>query len=285
MKSVIRSVGVRRALVAAVASASAMLLGLAPSSARAATIDLGQAGGYAVFALDSFQYNGPGSIVGNVAVGQSTNFASPATITGTVFLNNGVQQQGNITPTGGFVTKDLSQAISDATTAASNFDALTPTQTLGTLGNNSSVTGNGGTNVVNVSAIDMSNGTLTLHGSASDIFIINDSGQFKSSNSDIVLSGGVTANHIVFNVSGNVAITGGGPVNFYGTILAPNSDISVHDKNLQGEVIGRTIEDTSGFTINNVKAVPGPSPLIGSAALLATLGLGCVWKRRNRATA
>lgn len=250
-----------------------------PLSARAATIDLGEAGNYAVFAIDQFQYNGPGVINGDVAVGGSTNFASPAKINGTVFLNTGVSQQGNIVPTGGFVTHDLTQAISDATSASSKLAALAPTQTFGTIGNNTTLVGNGGVNVVNTSSINMSNGNLTLQGSPSDIFIINDSGKFASSNSGMVLNG-VTPNHIVFNIAGSVAITGGGNNNFDGTILAPNSDVSVHDKTLTGAIVGRNVSDTSGFTVNGTRAVPGPSPLAACAALVGILGVGYVWRLR-----
>jgi hypothetical protein len=275
MHPALRKGALRLAALAAPLIASAAIM---PASAHGATIDLGDAGKYAVFALDSFQYNGPGKINGDVAVGKSTNFASPAVINGTVFLNTGVSKQGNIVPTGGFVTRDLSSAISDALSEANTLRGLTATQTVGTLGNNSSLTGNGGVNVINTSGINMSNGTLTLNGSASDVFVINDAGGFKSSNSSMVLNG-VTANHVLFNITGNVAITGGGGNNFYGTILAPLSDVSVHDKTLTGAIIGNTISDTSGFTVNGTKAVPAPAPLVASAALLALLGLGWLWQQ------
>ena len=264
--------GVGRLVAAAVPMAAAAAL--MPASAHAATIDLGDASNYAVLAIDSFQFNGPGSITGNVGIGQSMNFASPAVVNGTVFLNTGVAKTGNVAASGGYVTADLSSAISSALSEASTLKGLTATQTFGTLPGGFSITGNGGVNVVDVAGINMSSGALTLSGNANDIFIINVSGDFKSSNSDMVLSGGVTANHVLFNITGNVAITGGGGNNFYGTILAPSSDVSVHDKNLTGEIIGNTIEDTSGFTVTGTPAVPLPAPLVASAALMALLGLG-----------
>jgi len=264
---------------------AAICLATMPRITHADVINLGDAGNYSVFALNQFQYNGPGVINGDVAVGGSTNFAAPAQINGTVFLNTGVPQQGNIVPTGGFVTTDLSQAISDANNEAATLAALSPTQSLGTLGKNVTLTGNGGTNVVNVSGIKMTNGTLTLSGSASDIFIINDSGKFSSSNSSIVLTGGVTANHVLFNVGGDVSITGGGGNDFFGTILAPSSNVSVHDKTLTGEIIGLNISDTSGFKVNGTTAVPGPSPMAASAIFVLLVGLGIFWRQYTAKTA
>ena len=184
-------------------------------------------------------------------------------------------------PTGGFQTVDLSQAISDAKNAATNLAGMSSTQSLGSIGNNVTINGNGGVNVISTSGINMSNGQLVLKGGANDIFIINDSGQFQSSNSNMSLQGGVTANHIVFNVKGDVAITGGGGNEFDGTILAPTSNVSVHDKTLTGEIIGGNIADTSGFTVNHTRAVPGPSPLLATFGLVAVMGLGYAVKRRG----
>jgi choice-of-anchor A domain-containing protein len=190
-----------------------------------------------------------------------------------------VIQQGAIVPTGGFSTRDLTAAISDATSEANALAALSPTQSLGSLGSNVTLNGNGGVNVVNVSGIKMNNGTLTLSGSASDIFIINDSGKFASNNSSMVLTGGVTPNHVLFNVSGDVMLNGGGGSDFFGTILAPSSNVSVHDKSLTGEIIGLNVSDTAGFKVNGTTAVPGPSPMLASAIFVAVVGLGIAWRQ------
>jgi len=270
--------GVLAAAVLGVASVCVM-----PRTADAGTVNLGAAGQYAVFALDSMSFNGPGTINGNIAVGQSTNFASPAVINGTVFENPGVPAQGNIVPTGGFVKTDLTQAIADAKAAAVTANGLAGTQFFSTLGNNSTLTGTGGVNVIDVGSISLSNGSLTLNGTANDVFIINDAGKFDFSNSGMVLTGGVTASDILFNVGGNVALTGGGNLNFFGTILAPNSDVQVHDKVLSGDLIGNTIEDTSGFTVNGaVVAVPLPAAAWNGMATLGLLGIGAkLWGRKS----
>lgn len=235
------------------------------SSARADAVDLGQAGKYAAFALTTMSFNGPGNIDGNIAIGTSMNFAAPATVNGTVFLNTGVAQQGNVTPTGGFVHTDLTQAIADAQSAFNTANGLSATQTFGVIGGGTTITGNGGLNVIDATKISMSSGQLTLVGGPNDKFVF-DIGSFTSSNSNLVLSGNINPANILFNVNGNVAITGGGGNNFYGTFLAPNSDISVHDKQLFGRIIGKTIEDTSGFKITTV---PLPAPLIAVGVMLS----------------
>jgi hypothetical protein len=265
-------------LCAGIASA-AFAISLSSPSSRADVIDLGAAADYSVFAVNQIQFHGPGAINGDVAVGGSTNFSAPAQINGTVYLNPGVIQQGAIVPTGGFSTRDLTAAISDATSEANALAALSPTQSLGSLGSNVTLNGNGGVNVVNVSGIKMNNGTLTLSGSASDIFIINDSGKFASNNSSMVLTGGVTPNHVLFNVSGDVMLNGGGGSDFFGTILAPSSNVSVHDKSLTGEIIGLNVSDTAGFKVNGTTAVPGPSPMLASAIFVAVVGLGIAWRQ------
>jgi hypothetical protein len=267
-------------------------LALAGSVTATTVPSLGAAGGYAVFALNSFTLSGGGgAITGNVAVGQSASTSSPGTITGTVFLNSaeGAKYNGNIVPSGGTKNVDLSAAITAAQNAPAQYNALTATQTFsGGLSNNSSITGNGGVNVIDVNGIDLTNGTLTLNGGANDIFIINDTGDFKFSNSDMVLNG-VSASHILFNVSGNtaIAITGGGPVNFYGTILDPFGDVQVHDKNLTGEIIGKTVEDTSGFDVTNTPFTPPsnvPEPATYSTAVGALVIIGALgWRRRRSA--
>jgi hypothetical protein len=260
---------------------AASILGIGTITATAAPINLGAASGYSVFALDSLSFNGPGVINGDVAVGKSTNFAAPAQINGTVYENPGVPAQGNVTPTGGFVKLDLSTAIGDAKAAATLAGSLTATQSFNTLGNNATVTGNGGTNVIDIGSggIKLSSGVLTLTGTANDVFIINDAGAFTFSNSGIVLGGGVKAENVLFNISGDVALTGGGTANFAGTILAPFSDVSIHDKTLTGAVIGNTIEDTSGFKVINSTQVPEPAGL----SVIGIAAAGLLARRRRRA--
>jgi hypothetical protein len=95
------------------------------------------------------------------------------------------------------------------------------------------------------------NTMLTLSGTAEDIFVINVSGGIQ--NQTMTLLGGVTASHVLFNLtgtSGNVLQTGGGSV-LYGTFLATHGGQFVCAQfNLTGALI-----NTGG----NVNLVAGPS--------------------------
>ena len=220
---------------------------------------LGPAADYAVVAPNGFSINGPGTINGNVASGNNTVITSPAVINGTVYYSGSVPST-NATITGGVQSANLSQVFSDAVNASTTAFALSPTQSYGNIMNSFTINGNGGTNVIDLTGINLSNGVLTLNGSASDIFILNVNGSINSSNSNIAISGGVIPSNVLINVSGSVTITGGGPNNFYGTILDPTGAVNVHDKLLTGELIGNTIVDTSGFSINSPPVPPPPPP-------------------------
>ncbi len=231
-----------------------------PIGTSSTCVSLGTAGNYAIVALNGFNINGPGTITGDVASGNNTVITHPAVINGTVYYS-GSTPSGDGTVTGGEQCADLSQVFADAESAASAAAALPATQTFGTISNSTTIKGNGGINVVDLAGINLSNGALTLSGCASDVFILNVAGNITSSNSNITLSGGVTANHVLINVCGNVTITGGGPNNFYGTILDPNGQVTVHDKLLTGELIGCTITDTSGFSVCYQPFCPPTPPL------------------------
>ena len=67
---------------------------------------------------------------------------------------------------------------------------------------NGSVTGNGGENVIDLTQVNMTNGAFTINGTANDMFIFRVSGQFSVGNSSIRATGGVTPNHILWDITG-----------------------------------------------------------------------------------
>ena len=81
--------------------------------------------------------------------------------------------------------------------------------------------------------------TLTISGTANDVFIFNVAGDFTFNGSNMVLTGGVMARHILWNFP-----TAGGIINFFkpvatasGTFLAPlRSYIQDHGR-LDGAVL------------------------------------------------
>jgi choice-of-anchor A domain-containing protein len=135
----------------------------------------------------------------------------------------------------------LPQAAADAASLSATLAALAATQTLPAilLGTRGTLTINsaGGQNVVNVPSISSgTNSTITIQGAAADTFVINvgngvDSGSLQLGNgSSVVLSGGITPDHVLFNLLGSGASAQlGNHTVFNGTVLAPQGQFTSGD--------------------------------------------------------
>jgi hypothetical protein len=133
---------------------------------------------------------------------------------------------------------------------------------------------NGGVNVIAVNNINLGgNNIVTLHGSAGTEFIINDTGDMTLNSGQILLSGGLTAQDVVFNLSGKLQTSGG--LNNESVITGIVLDTSKNDVHLspgliRGELIsGGAMEIVSGgqITVPKMPGVPEPSSI-------TLLGLG-----------
>jgi hypothetical protein len=127
----------------------------------------------------------------------------------------------------------------DAATIAQNVSnfasSLAATQTFTTINNTTTITGNGGLNVIDVANIQ--NAKLTLSGTANDFFVFNVSNAI-STNQPMTLSG-VSPSQILFNLTGTGTVfqTSGGDVSF-GTYLATNGGrFQFSNLNLTGRLI------------------------------------------------
>jgi len=143
----------------------------------------------------------------------------------------------------------LPHALSDAVSFSSTLAGLTATQNipavvLGTHGSQTFSSG-GGLNVVNVPSITTgTKATITVNGSASDIFVFNigtsaDPGALQLGNgASILLSGGITPDRVLFNLigSGTTAQLGNHIV-LNGTILAPQGQFSSGDGDTPNPVL------------------------------------------------
>jgi hypothetical protein len=213
---------------------------------------LGAAGAYNVFGLANATVALTGHSVdqGSAAVGQSGSVALTgfAAVTGTLTLDPTASSTASRhAGVGSAQSADLSQAAADALAGAAALAGMTPTQTFGVLGASTVISGNGGQNVIDVGGILLGGSSaLTLSGSAADYFYINDAGQFSlSARSAIVLTGGVQASHVIFNVEGagpGVVVTDQAVAQ--GTILAPDRNIALNSQ-LVGSIIG-----AQGLAIN-----------------------------------
>jgi hypothetical protein len=206
---------------------------------------LGAAGAYNVFGLANADVDLTGRVVdqGSLAVAAhgSADLTGSATVTGAATLDPTASARARgLAGVGSVQRADLSQAVADALAGAATLAGMTPTQTFGVIHTSTVISGNGGQNVIDVGGIRLDGSeTLTLSGSASDYFYINDAGRFElSDHSAIVLTGGVLASHVIFNVEGTgpeVVVTDRAVAQ--GTILAPNRSIDL-DAQLVGSVIG-----------------------------------------------
>jgi len=162
----------------------------------------------------------------------------------------------------------------DAATIAQNVSnfasSLAATQSVGTtISGTTTITGNGGLNVIDVANI--TNAKLTLSGNANDFFLFNVSNAVMT-NQPMTLSGGVSPSNILFNLTGTgtVAVfqTSGGDVSF-GTYLATNGGkFQFSNLNLTGRLInvGGDVQFVSGSMIPAVPE-PGTFALIGIGAI------------------
>ena len=261
------------------------------ASASADSISLGAADNYAVLGLTGSKIdltNPQTTIQGNLGLGpHATQNFSDGTITGNYVVDPTADNShhNNVHVQGMRLTQSLTQAVNDAVSTANAIAALTPTQTLASITHTSTINGNGGTNVINVTGqIKLDGGdTLTLHGGANDFFYIKVAQGFGlTGGSAIQLAGGVTASHVIFSITGDMSETGGGPggpggpgSQGVGTFLDINGKISISDATVTGAIIGGMNNDialTSGSHINQVPFQQTPEP--GSMLLMGLGGLG-----------
>jgi hypothetical protein len=208
-----------------------VLVAVAPASAG--TVGVGPAVNYAFFAeryINTFSFNGANKITGNIAVGQKSGSLSEAN------TNNGSVYED---------TADVN-AVSPS---AMSSPAQQP--------------------VLPVTLNDLANGFLTLRGGVNDIFLINGTGQLAMNGpSEILFAGGLSANHVLFNVEGTgdlTAINGDAASVVNGTILALRRTVNIATNySIQG------IQGTVGFELNYQPYAPNiPEP-----ATVTLLGFG-----------
>jgi hypothetical protein len=233
---------------------------------------------FGVYAAGALTINGATTITGDVGLGPNgtQNFVTTPTIINGTYLDNGL----------GYV----STKISDVSAYAAG---LTPNATYGLIQSGTTIIGNGSNNIINVGTISL-NGTgghiLTLKGGANDIFVLNVANSvsfLQTTWTPVVLSGGVTADHVLFNLLSTSptanALFVTNNVTLVGTFIAPYGSMSLGSADLDGAVFaGGNNLILNGSTINaDVFVLPEPSSfaLVGISCLF---GLGLCSRRRTR---
>jgi choice-of-anchor A domain-containing protein len=281
---------------------------MALPSAHAGFFDLGAAGGYAALIVpggsDNMVINGGAAVVGDVAVSNhfhldlgseakvGPNAGTGIIVGGTIYLNPGATVKLQNQPPDSVMQRDLSQAVADAIAANHAASILPPTQNFGDLdisGNNFTIAGNGGCNVIALDSFKLhGGGTLSLSGSANDVFIFNIMGNYSiSGEGTMQLLGGVQASNILWNFVGagtTPNLTGHGT--FYGTYLAPNRAFGITDSTLFGAIIAQgdlkiTSKALVVFPPSVIPEVSFSGLWIGFAGLICAFHLRRRWVRAS----
>lgn len=246
---------------------------------------------------------------GNIGVGGTGKFAAtgPGSFNGTIQFSAAASGQyscsnttinGTFCPTGApsvlYSQSNVSSALSTVNSLSSTLGAQTGT-TIASINianganytlNASSGTLIGGNRVFTVTSFKTVNGsTLTINGSASDYVVVN----FHSSvqfNGAIVLTGGITSDHVLFNETGGGTLainTNGAAVT--GTFLNPNGGMSAVHSVINGRFFGgdsTNMQIVSGVALTQ-PTTPTPEPetitLFGSGLLV--LGAALRWRLRS----
>jgi hypothetical protein len=306
------------------------LTAVAVPEARAG-FSLGVAGQFAVLGqFDNSQTNfNNGTITGDVGIGSPRSFTiSNASVVGSIRFSGAANTSGMtpdsdpgsnpgpFTVSGGGTVSGAVVANDPVVTAAINaMNSLS--QTLGAeAGTNLTLTSSqtvlassgildaSGNRVFDTTSVSLNNGTtLTINGSASEYVVINVTDNDPAFNGQIVLTGGITSDHVLFNMFGGCydnlgACAGhqyhGGPTltistngdTTTGIFLDPNGGMQINHSVLNGRFFGGDLTNqqiVSGAYITApvyvdprctgvcITAVPEPGSwlLLGSGLMLA----------------
>jgi len=227
---------------------------------------------------------GPVSVTGSsvvqsdVGIGPNGKISvtGPSSITGTLYLSSGAQLSKSGSGTIGQVVQnaDLSQAINDAQSAATNAAAQPCTQSFGTV-TNGTITGFAGQNVICVQNVNLGGGAIvTLTGPAGATFVINVTGTFTlGGNAQIAVGGGVQSADVLYNVIGiGQAVAFGGGSSVDGSLLAPQRKISLNGGTVDGGVFSRRdINITSGSVVSSSATATVAAAATSGASTAQTL--------------
>jgi Ice-binding-like len=229
---------------------------------NAQPVNLGTAGNFGVLAGSAVTNTGPTAVIGNVGVSPGTAVSGfpPGTVSGGTHIDSDpVALQAQV---------DLTAAYVDAagrpsgTVVAGDIGGSTRTPGTYTSSSTLGITGN-----------------LTLNGAGVYIFQIA-SGLTTASGSQVILTGGATADNVFWQV-GSSATLGTGST-FNGNILAQASITVTTSAVLNGRALARTgavTLDSNGVTSPGGSGPSGPPPPTSTPApsslILVAIGLAC----------
>ncbi len=181
--------------------------------------------------------SGPLQVTGNLGIGQNGIFAlsGGATLNATLYADPTASVSisgGGSSLTGGTVTQSMSPLQTAALALSNSAAAQTPTQTLPSIISSTTITGNGGLNVINVTGtFHLSGGAnLVISGGTADVFIINAANGLQLDGGSNILLSGVNPVQVLFNFppgsSGQVQTSG--KADTAGIFLAPTLQMQIN---------------------------------------------------------
>ena len=182
----------------------------------------------------------------------------------------------NVTITGGtqLGQSSVDTALNQIFSMGSYWSGASGQTSLGTLGGTPTTIGTigGGVQVFSATSINVSN-VITIQGNSTDLIIINDpSTAIFQTGGSIVLSGGITPDQVLFNLTGTgnvLNISGGGTISA-DFILRGSFDVA--SATLDGRILGGRNTNTLGPDFFEMDPAPEP----GGWALMAG-GLGALF--------
>lgn len=291
------------------AAVAAFALLALPCASFAVPVSLGNAGDYALLATGAnpdgvLKLGGSANVYGNVGAQYFLQTSPFVTIHGNA--DYGLLSAAPGTVITGTSTQQSSSAFwaalqADLNTASMTASGLTAGQTFGNITSSQTFNSYGNTSVFDISGLNLNGGSLTLHGSSTDQFVINvGSGGLSMGGGASIVLDGVNASNVLFNVTGTNTNFNVGAASLQGTFLGANTNVKMMlgdgltlngarflsngiQANLQTMCgIGQTQPPCDGGT----PPVPVPEPsglpfLAVGAALIGYLG----YRRRKEATA
>ena len=244
----------------------------ASASAAQASVDLGTASSFAVLANQSVTNTGPTVLTGNLGLYPNTATSvtgfPPGTVHGTQYAADGVAQQAQTDafgPAGSGSAGAYNTAATTTPTNNTNYAVLSNATTLGP-------------GVYNATSSMTVDGTLTLQGDPSSVFIFQAGSSLlvgQTNPTSVVLaaapgaSGPVQACHVFWQVTSSATLgtTAGNPTAFVGTILALQSATL----NSGVSVVGRVLAGQASVSLDNNDISVAPCNTSTTTAPSATL--------------
>ena len=280
---------------------------LSPSTARA-DFSLGDAANFAVvyegYNGNTFQFSNSG-ITGNIGIGNTGKFDDSGGCSGQCLITGVVQFSAANTgqfksSTGTTYTPALSGGVNplySQSNVTNDLNALNSlSSTLGgesgtavTIQNGGSLTASNGKLDANgnrvftaaMSSFDNGN-TFTINGANTDYVVINIANtNGHGFNGSVVLSGGITSDHVLFNLTGSNTLTiSTNGATTTGTFLNPTGNIQINNSVLDGRLFGGDTQNLS-FVSGAYIVAPAPVPVPGAILLFAPgfAGLAAIRRR------